>query len=102
MSLHALDDIGDALDATKSLLLPVDPPQWLRLALVVFFIGGGGGGFNMLRGASGTSDLGAEDGGSAGSTEPALQMSDPGLPSEELFTEVYSLPQSWLLAYSFS
>jgi hypothetical protein len=89
MSLHALDDIGDALDATKSLLLPVDPPQWLRLALVVFFIGGGGGGFNMLRGVSGTTDLAAEngDGGSAGSTEPVLQMSDPGIPPEELFTD---------------
>jgi len=44
MSLHAIDDIGDAIDATKSFLLPFAARTWLKLAVVVFFIGGGGGG----------------------------------------------------------
>ncbi|WP_324663676.1 DUF7544 domain-containing protein [Haloarcula sediminis] len=51
MSLHAIDDIGDAIDATKSLLLPFAARTWLKLAVVVFFIGGGGGGFNGLQNA---------------------------------------------------
>lgn len=52
MSLHAIDDIGDAIDATKALLTPVSVRQWVKLAVVVFFIGGGGGGFNMVRSLS--------------------------------------------------
>jgi hypothetical protein len=47
MSLHALDDIGDAIDATKSLLWPFESRTWLRLAAVVFFLGGAGGGINI-------------------------------------------------------
>lgn len=47
MSLHALDDIGDAIDATKSLLWPFDSGTWFRLAAVVFFIGGAGSGINV-------------------------------------------------------
>ncbi|MBV0924208.1 hypothetical protein KTS45_08330 [Halomicroarcula limicola] len=43
MALHAIDDIGDAIDATQSFLFPVERGTWLRLAFVVFFIGGGGG-----------------------------------------------------------
>lgn len=48
MSFYAVDDIGDAVDATKALLLPVDRGTWLRLAIVVFFLGGGGGGFGQI------------------------------------------------------
>jgi hypothetical protein len=43
MSLHAFDDVDDALQAARGLLTPIDRGLWLRLALVVFFIGGGGG-----------------------------------------------------------
>ena len=42
MSLHALDDIDDAIDATRSFLWPFDLGRWARLALVVFFLGGTG------------------------------------------------------------
>jgi hypothetical protein len=42
MSLHALDDIDDAIDATRSFLWPFDLGRWGRLALVVFFLGGTG------------------------------------------------------------
>ncbi|MFB6184439.1 MAG: hypothetical protein ABEI96_07780 [Haloarculaceae archaeon] len=47
MSLSALDSIDDALDATKAFLLPFDRVTWLRLAVVMFFVGGGGFGFNV-------------------------------------------------------
>lgn len=59
MSLHAFDDIDDALDATRAFLLPLDRGRWLRLALVVLFLGGTGfnipfGGFNAPSGDPGT------------------------------------------------
>ena len=53
MSLHAIDDIGDAIDATKAFLTPVSVRKWLKLAFVVLFLGGGGGGgFNQVRSLS--------------------------------------------------
>ena len=39
MALHAIDDVGDALDATRAFLFPFDRTKWLKLALVVFFVG---------------------------------------------------------------
>lgn len=42
MTFHAVDDIDDAFEATKAFLLPFDGGQWLRLALVAFFLGGAG------------------------------------------------------------
>jgi hypothetical protein len=41
MTLYALEDIGDAIEATKTYLLPIDYSRWLRLALVVFFVASG-------------------------------------------------------------
>lgn len=49
MSWYAVDAIDDALSATKRLLLPVESTLWLKLAVIVFFVGGAGGfpgGFN--------------------------------------------------------
>lgn len=43
MSWYAVDAVGDAFDATKQFLTPLDARQWLRLTLVVFFLGGTGG-----------------------------------------------------------
>lgn len=43
MTLYAVDDVADAVAATRAFLLPVDRSRWLRLALVVFFVGGGTG-----------------------------------------------------------
>ncbi|RKD97733.1 DUF7544 domain-containing protein [Halopiger aswanensis] len=40
--MDAVDDLSDALDATRNLLLPVQPVLWLKLAVVVFFVGGFG------------------------------------------------------------
>lgn len=43
MSWYAVDAVDDAFDATKRLLTPLDARQWLKLTLVVFFLGGTGG-----------------------------------------------------------
>ncbi|WP_257297749.1 DUF4013 domain-containing protein [Haloarchaeobius sp. FL176] len=43
MSLHAVDELDDAIDVTKGLLFPFDLRRWLKLALVVLFVGGGTG-----------------------------------------------------------
>jgi hypothetical protein len=45
---YALDDIGDAIDATKQLVMPFDWWVWLRLGIVVSLLGGAGGGFSQF------------------------------------------------------
>ncbi|MFC7156135.1 hypothetical protein ACFQPA_11830 [Halomarina halobia] len=63
MTLYALDDLDDALDATRSFLLPFDARRWLKLALVVFFVGGLGAnvpaGGNVNVGDASSIDVGA-------------------------------------------
>ncbi|WP_158059240.1 DUF7544 domain-containing protein [Halorussus halophilus] len=49
MTLHALENIDDALDATRNYLTPIDRTTWLKLALVVFFVGGPGANFNSFQ-----------------------------------------------------
>jgi len=100
MALHAVDDIDDAIDATKSFLFPVEKGTWLRMAFVVFFIGGGGVGLNNVQSFSNFGDFGG-NGGPGGPSGPgsdfqlaaplesvaslpgnlALQVSEPGVPS---------------------
>lgn len=42
MPLHAVEDVDDALDATRAFLTPVDQTTWAKLAVVVLFVGGTG------------------------------------------------------------
>lgn len=49
MPLYALEDLDDALDATRAFLRPVDRTLWIKLALLVFFIGGPGANFNTFQ-----------------------------------------------------
>ncbi|WP_459194488.1 DUF7544 domain-containing protein [Halosimplex sp. J119] len=59
MSLAALDDLGDAIEATKRFLTPFDRVRWFRLAVVMFFVGGAGfsaPGFPGFGGGGGGSD----------------------------------------------
>jgi hypothetical protein len=44
MPWYAVAALDDALDATKALLTPLEGRQWLKLTLVVFFLGNAGGG----------------------------------------------------------
>lgn len=71
MSLHAIDELDDAIDVTKGLLFPLDLWLWLKLALITLFIGGGAGfpsyAFNFAGspggdGGGGTAGLGLTDG----------------------------------------
>ncbi|MFB6223810.1 MAG: hypothetical protein ABEH86_09100 [Haloarcula sp.] len=96
MALHAVDDIDDAIDATKSFLFPFRKRIWLRLAFVVFFIGGGGSGLSNVQSLSNLGDFAGNGGpGGPGSefqltapleTVAALpadvvaQVSEPGVP----------------------
>lgn len=41
MALHAAQDVGDAVSVTREFLFPFELSRWLKLAVVVFFIGGG-------------------------------------------------------------
>lgn len=41
MTLHAVQDVTDAFAVARTFLLPVEVGRWLKLALVVLFIGGG-------------------------------------------------------------
>lgn len=49
MSLHALENLDDALDATRAFLWPVDRSTWVKLAVVVFFVGGPGANLNVFQ-----------------------------------------------------
>lgn len=73
MSLHAVDELTDAIDVTREFLTPVEPRTWLKLALVVFFVGGGAGfpsyAFNFAQPGGGT---GGDFGGGLDGTELLL------------------------------
>jgi len=76
MALHALDDIDDAVEATKRFLLPVDRARWLGLAVLMFFVTGGGMSvqFPAFPGGGFDSDTGTGDGIDPG--EPGTGVPD--------------------------
>ncbi|MDX1747968.1 MAG: hypothetical protein R3324_18710, partial [Halobacteriales archaeon] len=49
MPLYALEDLDDALDATRAFLWPIDRSRWIKLALVAFFVGGPGANVNTFQ-----------------------------------------------------
>lgn len=49
MSLYALDNLDDALDATRAFLTPIDRTLWVKIAFVVLFIGGPGANLNAFQ-----------------------------------------------------
>ena len=71
MALHAVDDLEDALSATRAFLFPFDAGRWLRLAIVAFFVGGVGSaptsGFQFGGGGGGSVDTGG-----VGTTPPEI------------------------------
>jgi hypothetical protein len=72
MSLHAVDELDDAIDVTKGLLFPFDARTWLKLGLVVLFVGGGAGFPSYAFNFAGSG--GGGDGGNAGG--PGLVLAD--------------------------
>lgn len=63
-TLHALENLDDALDATTGFLRPVDRSTWAKLAVVAFFIGGPGANANTVQWTFG-------GGGNGGGPPPA-------------------------------
>jgi hypothetical protein len=49
MPLYALEDLDDALEATRALLWPIDRSKWVKLAFVVFFVGAPGANLNAFQ-----------------------------------------------------
>lgn len=49
MVLYALEDVDDALALTRRFLTPVDRTRWLKLALIVSFVGGPGANVNTFQ-----------------------------------------------------
>ena len=74
MSLAALEDVDDALDATRALLWPIDRSRWLKLALVALLVGGPGTGLNL--------NLGGGGGGGAPAPAPGPGAPPAGGPGE--------------------
>ncbi|QLK25689.1 hypothetical protein HYG81_16640 [Natrinema zhouii] len=66
--MFAIDDLSDAIDVTREFLTPVRPGTWLKLALIVFFVGGTGFGGQSFSGG----------GGGIGSETPPDTGTDPG------------------------
>ncbi|ESP87458.1 DUF7544 domain-containing protein [Candidatus Halobonum tyrrellensis] len=93
MSLYALDNLDDALDATRGLLTPVDRTTWAKLAFVTLFVAGPGGtgGFQYTSGG-GTADPG---GG------PGVGLPDVGVEVWTLVAAVVGVAVLFALAFGF-
>jgi hypothetical protein len=86
MSWYAFDAVDDALAATRRFLLPFSFRRWLRLAVVVLFLGSGAGGFNVpttgfQTGPGGLGGFPTEPGPGPG---PGPAPDDPGFPAPGL------------------
>lgn len=77
--MYAVDDLSDAIDVTREFLTPVRLGLWLRLLIVVFFIGGLGFGGPGIP----TGDVGMVVDEPTVETEPV----DEEVPIDDLLTE---------------
>ncbi|SEO66589.1 hypothetical protein SAMN04487948_10462 [Halogranum amylolyticum] len=85
MPWYAFDAVDDALDATRNFLLPFSWGRWLRLAVIVFFLGGGSG----LNGVTNVPSSFPSDGGPTPGPGPAPDPA-PG-PSPDVWTSLSEL-----------
>lgn len=70
MSLYAVENLDDALDATREFLLPFDRSRWLKLAVVVLFLGVSG--TNVFQYSFGGGGGGSTTDSMIGPVEPAV------------------------------
>ncbi len=63
MSWYAVEALDDAIETTKAFLLPVEARTWLKLAIIVLFLGGSS--VSPPTGGGNTQFSGGEPGGSA-------------------------------------
>ncbi|WP_101294684.1 DUF7544 domain-containing protein [Halegenticoccus soli] len=88
MPWYALDAVDDALESTRQFLFPFRFGRWLRLAVIVFFLGGGGSG-GGLNGVVNVPPSTPGPGPSPGPGEPIPPLSPgeplpPGVPPIDL------------------
>jgi len=60
MGWYATETLGDTYEETKGFLLPFDPRLWLKISVILFFVGGSYGSF-PTGGTGGTGFEGSED-----------------------------------------
>ena len=84
MPWYAVEALDDAYDATRTLLTPFDARQWLRLALVVFFVGSAGSGGPSAAVGGSTGDPSGVPPGSSGPFGPPGDAALPFSPAEAL------------------
>lgn len=89
MPWYAFDAVDDALAATRNFLLPFTWGRWLRLAVIVFFLGGGSSGISNVSNVP--SSLPSDGGTTPG---PTPTMSPDFLAA---FSELTGLSQDLLL-----
>lgn len=94
---YAIDAIEPALDETKAFLWPPETGLWLRLAVVVFFVGGPGGSFGGgLQNAGQGFGRSVEGGGGGGGAE--LEQAIEEMVSQPGFVRTVLLAAAVVLA----
>lgn len=69
MTWYAIDALEDSLEATRAFLLPFDLRRWLKLMVIVFFLGGAGSGGSSV--SSNAGNTAVQSDGFAGPTPVA-------------------------------
>lgn len=67
VALYALEDLDDAVAATRAFLWPIDRSRWIKLALVAFFVSGPGANLNAVQ-----YNVPAEQGPASGPVVPTV------------------------------
>lgn len=90
MSWYAIDAVDDAIDATRRFLFPFSLVRWIKLAVIVLFIGGGGASSNASNLPSAVGEFTAPDGLPADDPGAVNGAVPPGeaLVSPELFVAI--------------
>ncbi|WP_246999550.1 DUF7544 domain-containing protein [Halosolutus gelatinilyticus] len=86
--MDAIDDLGDAIDATRNLLTPVRPKMWLKLSIVVLFVVGFGGGASP---PTGNFEAPADDPGTGSGSEFGIDSAIEQLPEDFWFYAAIAL-----------
>jgi hypothetical protein len=79
MTIYAIDDIDDALSATKEFLWPLELRRWAKLAFILFFIGGTAGTNPLQFGGSSSNGAVTDPSGGAGMPEGISSIGGPEL-----------------------
>ena len=79
MTLYALDNVDDALDITRTFLRTIDRTTWVKLAVVVLFIGGPGANLTSFQFNAPATDDGQLQPGVPPVEDITLTNIDPGV-----------------------